>query len=353
MRACAAASFCDVLSNLNPENTAFRNRMDHLNRYCRANRLASVTRRELREYLIRAKHVQVGESQKELVRLMSPKLQGELSLQINGPWLTSVRFLRKIEMACAIRIALALQEALYVPTELLVADSMYHITRGTVVYRGSVLVGGSIWGEDCILRRVDYRSRPARALTYAQVSQISGEILADIINDSVTVFDSKGEATRASRYPTATKKLRWERIRLSLLAEARKVINAAGSKARWDMALGQMEMDFEKVNADAQQLVPSPVEGLAARAAPPKVCAASAVAADGTAAADGTVAAHGTSITRSPSSRRRRTHQPRNGSCSAESQLSCSSGRQQEQSGTDVDVPVKEDEAEHEATLIL
>lgn len=53
------ASFCDVLANMNPENTAFRNRMDHLNRYCRANSLATTTRRELREYLIRAKHVQV------------------------------------------------------------------------------------------------------------------------------------------------------------------------------------------------------------------------------------------------------------------------------------------------------
>ena len=56
--------------------------MDHLNRYCRANRLATSTRRDLREYLFRAKHVQAGEAQRDLMLLMSPKLQGDLSLQV-------------------------------------------------------------------------------------------------------------------------------------------------------------------------------------------------------------------------------------------------------------------------------
>ena len=69
------ASFCDVLSNLNPENTAFRQRMDQLNRYCRTHRLASSTRRDLREYLIRAKHVQAGDGERYLMMLMSPKMQ--------------------------------------------------------------------------------------------------------------------------------------------------------------------------------------------------------------------------------------------------------------------------------------
>lgn len=76
------ASFCDVLCNLNPEASAFRQRMDHLNRYCRNSKFDTDTRRRLREYLFRARQVQVEESQHELMLLMSPKLQGELSLQV-------------------------------------------------------------------------------------------------------------------------------------------------------------------------------------------------------------------------------------------------------------------------------
>ena len=101
--------------------------------------------------------------------LMSPKLQGELSLQINGPWLTKVRFLMRIEMDCAVRIALALSAAVYVPTELLRADYLYHLARGTVVYRGAILIGDSVWGEDSILRREDHRSVPARCVRHARL----------------------------------------------------------------------------------------------------------------------------------------------------------------------------------------
>ena len=263
------ASFCDVLSNMNPENTAFRNRMDHLNRYCRANRLASTTRRELREYLIRAKHVQIGESQRQLMLLMSPKLQGELSLQINGPWLTTIRFLRKIEVGCAIRIALSIKSAVYVPTELLMADSLYYIDRGTVVYRGNVLTGGRVWGEDCIISRVDIRSRPARALTYVAVSQIIGSVLIDIIQTSVVVYDKQGGVGNAFVYPTAVKKLRWERVRLSLIAEARLRLASSGNvKGRWDLALGSMELDLEKVKETEVENSVSPEDVVARKPSP-------------------------------------------------------------------------------------
>ena len=110
--------------------------------------------------------------------------QGELSLQINGPWLTTIRFLRKVEVACAVRIALSVNMAVYVPTELVRADSMHYLNHGTVVYRGSVLITGAVWGDDCILRRADMRSRPARALTYANVSLIPAAKLVSIISDS-------------------------------------------------------------------------------------------------------------------------------------------------------------------------
>ena len=96
--------------------------------------------------------------------LMSPKLQGLLSLQVNGSWIPTVPFLRTLstkqgaELACCVRIALTLQPSVYIPTELLPADSMYHLASGTVVHRGHIVAGrGKIWGDDCILHRVDLR----------------------------------------------------------------------------------------------------------------------------------------------------------------------------------------------------
>ncbi len=86
------ASFCGVISNLNPEVTLFQNRMDDLNRYMRLHRFDTHTRRRLREYMLQTKHLQVADAQRELLTLMSPKIQGELSLQVQGKWLRQVRF---------------------------------------------------------------------------------------------------------------------------------------------------------------------------------------------------------------------------------------------------------------------
>ena len=65
---------------------------------------------------------------------------------MNGTWLTAVRFLRPLrskpgaETACCVRIVLALEARVYIPFELLPADSMYHLNSGTVIHRGAVIV---------------------------------------------------------------------------------------------------------------------------------------------------------------------------------------------------------------------
>lgn len=139
-----------------------------------------------------------------------------------------------------------------------------------VVYRGFILVGGRVWGEDCIMSRVDVRSRPARALAYVLVSLINGEELTDIVYTSVTAYDRKGNPTQAPLYPLAVKRMRWERVRLALLAAAakqRKLNAAAAGGAKrgvWDAALNQMEVDLEKVTAEADEKLRSPLSRLAA-----------------------------------------------------------------------------------------
>jgi hypothetical protein len=259
------ASLCDVLSNMNPEGIVFRNNMDQLNRYCRVNRLARPTRIKLREYLYRAKHVQTGNSQKELMRLLSHKLQGELSLQVNGPWLTSVPFLQGVEMACSVRIAMTLDPMVFVPTEMLPADALYNLNRGTVVQRGSILLGGSVWGEDCILNRSDLRSPPARALTYADVQLVTRENLLAIIYEEIKggTVNSKGELESVYTYPLAAGKVHWTAVKLALrrlgkqLADKQRGTFGKAKEVNWTEmlnSLGSMEAADPNELAEAEEM---------------------------------------------------------------------------------------------------
>jgi hypothetical protein len=259
------ASLCDVLSNMNPEGIVFRNNMDQLNRYCRMNRLATPTRIKLREYLYRAKHVQMGNSQKVLMQLLSHKHQGELSLQVNGPWLTSVPFLQGVEMACSVRIAMALDPMVFVPTEMLPADALYNLNRGTVVHRGSILLGGSVWGEDCILNRSDLRSPPACALTYADVQLVTRASLLAIINEEIEggAVNSNGALESVYTYPLAAGKLHWTAVKLALrrlgkqLADKQRGTSGEAKRVNWSEmlnSLGSMEAADPSELAEAEEM---------------------------------------------------------------------------------------------------
>ena len=245
------AWLCDVLSNMHPESIAFRKNMDQVNQYSRTNKLAHLTRVKLREYLYRAKHVQIGNSERHLMHLLSQKLQGELSIMANGPWLTTVPFLRGVEVAVTVRISLALEPMVFVPMELISADSMYHLSKGTVIDRGKVLIGGSIWGTDCILSRTDLRAPGARALAYADVSRVTREALLGIITEQqIADMNPYGEPEMVSTYPLAAAKLHWVAIKVALAGwgtkileaeRARKALNKKQKSGNWSEMLNGLQ----------------------------------------------------------------------------------------------------------------
>jgi len=247
------AAFCDVLANLNPEQASFRNQMDAVNRYCRHHKLEKGMRRHLREYIMRTKHIQSMNAQNQLMSLMSPKLQGELSLQVNGPWLMALPFLSGVEVACMVRIALALKPLVFVPTELLPSESMYYLAKGTVVHRGGVKTGGSVWGTDCVLNKAALRSRPARALTYAEVSRIHRDELKAIINTSVERVDENGQFIIIFEYPQAVKRLRWETIRTGLSRELKRLAQSGSHGGAWTKAFLAMERNNHGYIEDAME----------------------------------------------------------------------------------------------------
>lgn len=215
-------SFCDVITNMRPEETAFHQRMDSLNRYCRLNGFDTPTRRRLREFLLRTRAVQAADSQRDLLNVMSPKIRGEIALQVSGPWLTRIPFLKAVEIECMANIALSLQSAIFAPSEVLASDSLYFVSRGTAVVSGLVKVGGSVFGDDCVLANPGLRSAPARCLTYTDVSYVQREDLLAVIQSSRAGTDRQGNPVEVNAYPEAIVRLRWHCIRVALVRFIRK-----------------------------------------------------------------------------------------------------------------------------------
>ena len=211
------SSFCGVIANMRPEETAFHRQMDNLNRYCRLHGFDHITRRRLREYLWRARAVQMNAAQRSLLMNMSPKIRGEISLQVSGPWLTKIPFLKSVEVECIVGISLALKSAVFAPAELLEADSLYFISRGTCVHHGLVHVGGSFFGDDCVLANPALRSEPARAVTYVEVSCLDREGLLAVIDQSRVGTDTRGRRVEIKAYPDALCRLRWHAIRIAVI----------------------------------------------------------------------------------------------------------------------------------------
>jgi len=216
VNAIVIAAFCDVFTNTEPEIIEFRQLMDRLNKYCKQKNLDSAIRTRLREYLYRYEPVIISNAQRELIKDMSPKLQGELELQVNSMWLMTVRFLVGVEVNCCMRIAKAIATSVKVPAELLPADMLYYCIRGTLIYEGSPVTSGQMWGTDCILSRPSLRSSPARALTFVEVASILRSDLLEI------TFMTKGEGDDYV-FPIAQKRVRGEAIRLAIIRMLRKL----------------------------------------------------------------------------------------------------------------------------------
>ena len=186
---------------------AFRQQMDNLNRYCNEKNLDHPMRYRLREYLYRTEQVQVDQSYKELLQLMSPKLQGELELQVDGAWLMSVRFLQGVEVNCCVRIAIAATDRIFVPTELLSADFLYHCVRGTLVHEGEVLAGGQVC--TIALHRspsLTFAHLPSPSLTIPHLRSPSGRCGAP------TAYSHVSTCARRRRAPSALSKSRASRV---------------------------------------------------------------------------------------------------------------------------------------------
>ena len=88
------AQILDIVFNANPEHTAFKNRMDHLNRFISFNDLHGETATKLREYFWETRMKVAAEARQEICGEMSTSLQELACGQIHGEWLQKVPFFK-------------------------------------------------------------------------------------------------------------------------------------------------------------------------------------------------------------------------------------------------------------------
>ena len=198
------ATFSGVFSTMNPAGTLFRNMLDDLNRFMSEYGFSADMKRRVREYFYQSRHLQAMEQRKALLELMSPKLQGEVSMLCNRKWIEQIWFLVGCEEAFLVQVALNMRAAVYVPDEMVPPGSLYVLHRGLVLYGGRVISAGQSWGDDMLISREDLRlTFSALALGYSEVYVLSLVTLLEL----------------ASPFPLVCKRLRYCAVRLALRRE--------------------------------------------------------------------------------------------------------------------------------------
>jgi len=192
------AKFVDVISNANPDVTAFRYTMDCLNRFIAFNGLPPELAQRLREYYYATAQMQAANTHKSVTSGMSPALQEEVSLKLNARWLRDVAFFNGLQMLAddpskpkirlvdpvedgfLAQVAMKLHAAVYAPKEKPPRGSLYLIYGGAASYKGRILGVGKTFGEIDVMLPLAPRQYRATALAYLHVFYLTGPELETV-----------------------------------------------------------------------------------------------------------------------------------------------------------------------------
>ena len=166
------------VSTFNVSLSEFRKLMNDLNRMMSGHRLTKGLQQQLREYMLRSRHLREAKSHKALMQHLSPTLRGEVSWQMNAQFLESVKFLQDAPRAMSVQLSMALQPVIFPPGDIAPPSFLYIIHRGIALYRGQLLGERRVWGEDMVLESLKLRMLfTARAMNYVDVFFIGRETL--------------------------------------------------------------------------------------------------------------------------------------------------------------------------------
>eukprot|EP00747_Dinoflagellata_sp_TGD_P063441 gnl/TRDRNA2_/TRDRNA2_153450_c0_seq1.p1 gnl/TRDRNA2_/TRDRNA2_153450_c0~~gnl/TRDRNA2_/TRDRNA2_153450_c0_seq1.p1 ORF type:complete len:343 (-),score=24.35 gnl/TRDRNA2_/TRDRNA2_153450_c0_seq1:86-1114(-) len=203
-------SACGILSTLDPEGIQFKQTMDSLNQLMADRDMPHEMRRSLRTYLHESRTVRQRIAEGEIMRLMSPMLQGEVAMYMYKSCLETAGYLKNLATEVLVALAVHMGSMVFAPQEQIhLLKTFFVVQRGIAAKNGRVLTPGSNWGQDMILNDQNLLDRNwTRALSYLEVSTLSRKSLDDCCEG----------------FPSLAVKIRWAVIRLTLM---RKLIRAA------------------------------------------------------------------------------------------------------------------------------
>ena len=137
--------------------------MDSLNYFLADMDLPSELRERAREYVRNKRDLYKKAMYNDLLTSsLSPELRIEVVGKMSGDMLTStVWYLRELERACLIELALRIERAVYAPREKIPMLGLNILMRGVCARAGIILTPISTWGEDVIVTAPVLRDKRA------------------------------------------------------------------------------------------------------------------------------------------------------------------------------------------------
>lgn len=226
---------CGIVGDMNKDAQNFRRKMDNLNHMMAERGIPDFMRRRLRSFFLSNKESTQYMTQKQLLREMSPALQGEVAMTLNSVWISRVSFLKSfIDMAeragqnspeksnpyraCVADIARSLDTNAFAQGEQFGSvQVLYILYRGLVGFDSRVHKTGSVWGEDFVLSDLRLVSvKRGVSFTYVEVIQIGRATFMDIVENHRTSCPELAQRVREYRCRLAARR--------GILAEAKRRI---------------------------------------------------------------------------------------------------------------------------------
>jgi len=170
----------------------YASRWDALNSFIQWFKIGKVDALELRRYYIERANLARAKSRRRVMNDFSPALAEKYVWKLNKEWLMRVPcFSLLVERLQAapdaamegflVKVALAMQPEVYVPSEQPPSRRLYIVTHGLALYRGKRISVGDSWGApDVLLHSMRGRAGRAVALTYLHALWINAEQLSQI-----------------------------------------------------------------------------------------------------------------------------------------------------------------------------
>ena len=180
------ARFVFVFNNLDKDQKEFQLGWDALNRFCSFFRLEQKMAVEMRQYYIERNKEVRARSRRKVLNQFSPKLAEDVVWELDKRWLVRVPCFSLVaervtgdELRFFVKVALAMDVAVYVPKDRPPPRRLYMITQGVALYKGEQLGIGESWGAEDVL--LYGRPNPARlrafSMTYLHVQWLDANVL--------------------------------------------------------------------------------------------------------------------------------------------------------------------------------